>query len=138
LIDATQQHQPTARMQLTASISLLALLSLTTATTTMKLRRNGPNTECGTCSPTAGENFCDVSTSCIDTGSNNYCACRAGYKAVAGSGDPSVQFRLTGADFENRVFVPTGVACDVLCNDPYAGPGADGLCSEVYLTTCMP
>jgi hypothetical protein len=124
-------------MQLTSTLPLLALLSLTTATTTLKLR-NSPNTSCGTCNPTSGLNLCDVSTSCISTGSTNYCACRAGYKAVAGQGDPSVQFRLTGADFENRVFVPTGVTCDVLCDDPFAGPGPEGLCSEVILTTCMP
>lgn len=123
-------------MQLTNTLPLLALLSLSTAST-LKLR-NTPDAECGTCSPTAGENMCDVSTSCIFTGSNDYCACRAGYEAVAGQGDPSVQFRLTGADFENRVFVPTGVSCDVLCDDPFAGPGPNGLCSEVILTTCAP
>ncbi|ETN38872.1 uncharacterized protein HMPREF1541_06913 [Cyphellophora europaea CBS 101466] len=123
-------------MHTTLAIPFIALLSLTNAVS-LKLR-NAPDAQCGTCNPTAGQNLCDVSTSCIATGMSNYCACRAGYKAVAGQGDPSVQFRLTGADFENRVFVPTGVSCDVLCDDPYAGPGPNGLCSEVILTTCAP
>jgi len=118
-----------------AIISLLALSGLTAASPSLFERR----AVCATCKPIAGQNLCDPSTSCITTGSNSYCACRAGYKAANNVPlDPNIQFRLTGADFENRVFVPTGVACDTLCDNPYAGPGPEGLCSEVLLTTCLP
>jgi hypothetical protein len=52
---------------------------------------------------------------------------------MTGYADPDTQFRILGGDFINRVYVPTGTPCDVLCDDPFAGPGPDGLCSEVPL-----
>jgi hypothetical protein len=116
--------------------SLLVLTSVTTASRSF-FTRNEP-AQCPTCNPTAGLNYCDITTSCITTGANSYCACRAGFKATDTTNDPTVQFRLQGDAFENRVFVPTGTACDTLCDDPFAGPGPNGLCSEVILTTCLP
>ena len=117
------------------SIVYFTLIALASAASVPLFTRNNQAT-CATCNTLAGQDLCDTTTSCIDTGTKAYCACRAGYKAAKGNPGPSVQFRLNGADFENRVFVPTGVACDTLCNDPYAGPGPKGLCSEVMLTKC--
>ena len=117
------------------SIVYFNLLVLASAMSVPPLIRNTQGA-CATCNTTAGQDLCDTTTSCIDAGTKSYCACRAGYKPETGNPEPSVQFRLNGADFENRVFVPTGIACDTLCNDPYAGPGPKGLCSEVVLTKC--
>ena len=85
--------------------------------------------ECGTCDPTAGQNGCDISTSCINTGSLFHCACRAGYKASKNNADVSQQFRLQMPNFEFLVFVPEYTPCDTLCDNPYGY--SPELCSEV-------
>jgi hypothetical protein len=89
---------------------------------------------CGTCNPISGLNGCDITTSCINTGSKFHCACRAGYKAGNGN-----DFRLRMPNYEFLVFVPTGQTCNALCNNPY-GYSPD-LCKEVPLkdtATCPP
>lgn len=82
---------------------------------------NGGYGSCQQCNPTSGLNKCDITTSCIVFPTSNfwvkpsYCACRHGYKADY----PWVsQFRTTWPGQEGRVFVPTGVSCNTLCNDP--------------------
>lgn len=86
---------------------------------------SNPST-CGTCNPISGLNYCDITTSCINTGANYHCACRAGYKAGNGN-----DFRLRMPNYEFLVFVPTGQSCNALCNNPY-GYGPE-LCREVPL-----
>ncbi|PYI05840.1 hypothetical protein BO78DRAFT_397693 [Aspergillus sclerotiicarbonarius CBS 121057] len=102
------------------------LLLLSTAATANPT----PNT-CGTCNPISGENYCDVTTSCINTGSRFHCACRAGYKASPDNYDITKQFRLNVPGYQFLVFTPEYTQCDTLCDDPY-GASAD-LCSEVKL-----
>ncbi|PGH11476.1 hypothetical protein AJ79_04851 [Helicocarpus griseus UAMH5409] len=89
---------------------------------------------CGTCNPIAGKNYCDVTTSCINTGKHFHCACRAGYKATKYDDDKGKQFRLHFKNYEFLVFTPEHTKCDVLCDDPYAP--ADKLCHEVKLADC--
>ena len=118
-------------------LALLAFSALSTAKPSLFNRDVPP--QCATCNPTSGLNQCDITTSCITTGQNDYCACRAGFKAVTSyTDDLNIQFRLNGGDFANRVYVPPNTPCDVLCDDPFAGPGPNGLCSEVPLAyTCV-
>lgn len=87
--------------------------------------------KCGTCNPISGQNSCDITTSCINTGSTFHCACRAGYKASPNNFDIKQQFRLPMPNYEFLVFVPERTACDMLCDDPFAPPSE--LCSEVHL-----
>ncbi len=84
---------------------------------------------CGTCDPTSGKNKCHITTSCISTGAEHHCACRAGYKADADSGDITKHFRLPWANFEHLVFVPENTPCDTLCT---RGSLPD-LCTDVEL-----
>jgi hypothetical protein len=103
--------------------------------------------QCPTCNPTSGQNLCHPTTSCVfnwaHPGSGhqnpalipNYCACRAGYRAIGDPHDSSVQFRLPWYTQEGRVFVKPGVACDTLCDHWYLGPQG---CEEVLLQPqCM-
>ncbi|OJJ46639.1 hypothetical protein ASPZODRAFT_142443 [Penicilliopsis zonata CBS 506.65] len=84
---------------------------------------------CGTCNPVSGENTCDITTSCINTGTRFHCACRAGYKASADNDDITQQFRLSVSNYEFLVFTPESTVCDTLC-DNSQGAGPD-LCAEV-------
>ena len=92
-------------------------------------RHPPPPPKCGTCNPVSGENHCDITTSCINTGSRFHCACRAGYKASQHNNDVTKQFRLNMKDYEFLVFTPESTSCNTLCDNPY-GFGPD-LCSEV-------
>lgn len=96
-----------------------------------------PVPQCGTCNPTAGLNKCDITTSCITTGTgtNHYCACRAGFKATTAT-DPSKQFRLSMPGQEYRVFVPENTPCNELCDYPHGYSPL--LCSEVALQNTCP
>jgi hypothetical protein len=73
-------------------------------------------------------NFCDITTSCINTPKNDYCACRAGYRADGLLPTDPKQFRLAFPGQEYRVFVAPGVVCNTLCNNPFPGPIS---CQEV-------
>lgn len=84
---------------------------------------------CQTCNPSPPLNFCDITTSCITTPTNNdYCACRAGYRADGLNPTDSKQFRLAFPGQEYRVFVAPGVSCNTLCTNPFPGPLS---CQEV-------
>ena len=107
----------------------LSILTLLTATTLALATPTPP--KCGTCNPLSGQNSCDVTTSCINTGSTFHCACRAGYKASQANNDVHQQFRLPMPNYQFLVFVPEKTVCDTLCDDPYSAP-AD-LCKEVHL-----
>ncbi|KAK4867654.1 hypothetical protein LT330_001164 [Penicillium expansum] len=87
--------------------------------------------QCGTCNPISGENWCDPSTSCINTGKSFHCACRAGYKASQYNNDLYHQFRLPMPNYGFLVFVPEDTACNMPCDDVYAAPS--DLCNEVRL-----
>ncbi|KAJ5113206.1 adhesin [Penicillium angulare] len=106
-------------MQLTALILLTAGLALA---------KPAPPT-CGTCNPVSGQNSCDITTSCINTGTSFHCACRAGYKASSHNNDIHEQFRLNMPDYKFLVFVPENTACDTLCDNPFGAPNT--ICQEV-------
>lgn len=114
----------------TASL-LLASTSLLAAALPQSLANRNSPPVCGTCNPVSGKNFCDITTSCINTGSTFHCACRAGYKASPNNNDITKQFRLPFKNYEFLVFVPQNTACNTLCNDWTLPPPA--LCSEVPL-----
>ena len=85
------------------------------------------NCPCQTCNPSS--NLCTITTSCINTPSgNDYCACRAGYRADGLAPTDPKQFRLAFLGQEYRVFVAPGVSCDTLCTNPFPGPQS---CVEV-------
>ena len=105
----------------------LATILLLTAG--LALAKPAPPPTCGTCNPVSGQNSCDITTSCINTGSTFHCACRAGYKASQQNNNIKSQFRLNMPNYEFLVFVPENTACDTLCNDPYSGVAT--LCNEV-------
>ncbi|KAK2750187.1 hypothetical protein FQN57_004683 [Myotisia sp. PD_48] len=90
-----------------------------------------PKEQCVTCNPLSGENHCDQTTSCISTGTQFYCACRAGYKASENESDSDKQFRLPFKNYEFLVFVPPYQECNTLCDDYTLPPPK--LCSEVQL-----
>ena len=116
------------------SIRAIASLLLLTASTSL-LATALPNPGhpeypvCGTCNPISGQNHCDITTSCIDTGGEFHCACRAGYKASKDNKDVSEQFRLNFPHYEFLVFTPENTVCNTLCKNHY-GAGPD-LCAEV-------
>ncbi|KAH8769460.1 hypothetical protein F5882DRAFT_508283 [Hyaloscypha sp. PMI_1271] len=84
---------------------------------------------CQTCNPNPFFNKCTITTSCINTPSgNDYCACRAGYRADGLAPTNPKQFRLAFPGQEYRVFVAPGVSCDTLCTSPFPGPQS---CQEV-------
>jgi len=110
-----------------------ALLGLTSALPQSSVARRDV---CGTCNPISGQNFCDITTSCISTGTEFHCACRAGYKASEDNGNVSEQFRLEMPNYEFLVFVPEYTSCNTLCDN------TDGfnpqLCAEVPIEpTCQ-
>lgn len=107
--------------------SVLTIL-LTAATLALA---NPTPPKCGTCNPLSGQNSCDITTSCINTGTTFHCACRAGYKASKNNWNIHQQFRLPMPNYEFLVFVPENTVCDTLCDDPYAA--ASDLCKEVHL-----
>ncbi|KAL4944774.1 hypothetical protein BDV06DRAFT_219957 [Aspergillus oleicola] len=111
-------------MKTTALTSLL-LLSLTTLVNS----KPTPPPKCGTCNPLSGQNSCDITTSCINTGSRFHCACRAGYKASKRNQDITKQFRLQMPDYEFLVFTPESTECNTLCDNPYGY--SNELCAEV-------
>jgi hypothetical protein len=90
---------------------------------------------CTRCSPHPGQNKCHITTSCSVAGPDlgTMCACRPGYKAVAGRSD--VQWRVDWSvpGHEHRVYVTPGQECGVLCDEWYLG--ADG-CKEVAVKAC--
>ena len=108
------------------AVLLLALLSLLVTANTI------PPT-CKTCNPISGQNHCDVTTSCINTGTRFHCACRAGYKASTDNDDITKQFRLPMKNYEFLVFTPESTECNTLCNEWFLPP--PHLCSEVPLRT---
>ncbi|KXG54077.1 EGF-like calcium-binding [Penicillium griseofulvum] len=105
--------------------TVIATVSLVAADST------GSPPKCGTCSPISGENKCDPSTSCINTGTSFHCACRAGFKASKYNNDLYHQFRLPMPNYEFLVFVPENTPCNTQCADPWAAPS--DLCKEVEL-----
>lgn len=105
------------------------ILTLVVATATLAAANPTPKPPCGTCNPVSGENRCDITTSCINTGTSYHCACRAGYKASQANGDVTKQFRLAMPNYEFLVFVPENTSCNTLCNDLTAPPGS--LCNEI-------
>ncbi|KAJ9195648.1 hypothetical protein DTO164E3_6724 [Paecilomyces variotii] len=111
-----------------APLGMLASLSLLAAAA-IAAPRAPLQPYCGTCNPLSGQNSCDVTTSCINTGSLFHCACRAGYKASTDNDDYSKQFRLNVPNYQYLVFTPENTACDTLCDNPY-GASAE-LCAEV-------
>ncbi|RAL03405.1 putative adhesin [Aspergillus ibericus CBS 121593] len=121
----------------TTTLFPLLLLLSTTTTATPTPSNPTPSTStpststCGTCNPLSGENHCDITTSCINTGTRFHCACRAGYKASPNNWDNTKQFRLNVPGYQFLVFTPEYTQCDTLCDNPY-GASAQ-LCSEVRL-----
>jgi hypothetical protein len=113
----------------------LSTLALIVGTASLVAANRRPP-HCGTCNPVSGENHCDVTTSCINTGTAFHCACRAGYKASEDNNDVTKQFRLPMPHYEFLVFVPENTACNTLCNDPFSLPS--GLCDEVTLYNQCP
>jgi hypothetical protein len=114
-------------------ISTLALIISTASLVAANVK---PPPPCGTCNPVSGKNRCDVTTSCINTGTSFHCACRAGYKASQNNNDVSRQFRLPMPNYEFLVFVPENTACNTLCNNPFGMPSE--LCNEVKLYNQCP
>jgi cysteine-rich repeat protein len=84
---------------------------------------------CDTCNPNPFYNLCTITTSCINTPSgNDYCACRAGYRADGLDPTDPRQFRLNFPGQDYRVFVAPGIDCNTLCTTPFPGPES---CQEV-------
>ncbi|KNG85891.1 putative adhesin [Aspergillus nomiae NRRL 13137] len=108
--------------------TLSILTSLLLATSSLVLA-NPTRPVCGTCNPLSGQNNCDITTSCINTGTRFHCACRAGYKASTNNNDITKQFRLNIPNYQFLVFTPESTSCNTLCDNPFgAGPN---LCAEV-------
>ncbi|KAH6720852.1 hypothetical protein BKA61DRAFT_471211 [Leptodontidium sp. MPI-SDFR-AT-0119] len=97
--------------------------------------KHKPTTACATCNPNPFLNKCTITTSCINTPTgNDYCACRAGYRADGLDATDARQFRLAFPGQEYRVFVAPGVECNTLCTTPFPGPDS---CKEVPVqVTC--
>lgn len=107
----------------------LLITTLLAASTAVAVPAHSPPPTCGTCNPLSGQNHCDITTSCINTGTRFHCACRAGYKASPHNKDITKQFRLKMPNYEFLVFTPESTSCNTLCDNPY-GFGPD-LCKEV-------
>ncbi|KAL2144765.1 hypothetical protein VTI28DRAFT_8611 [Corynascus sepedonium] len=89
----------------------------------------GDGSHCETCNPNPFFNKCTITTSCIVAPhKQNYCACRAGYRANGLLPTDQRQFRLKFPGQEYRVFVAPGIECDTLCTNPHPGPES---CQEV-------
>ncbi|KAL2872434.1 putative adhesin [Aspergillus lucknowensis] len=111
--------------------TLTLITTLLFASASLVTANPHPPPKCGTCNPISGENGCDITTSCINTGTRFHCACRAGYKASKRNHDITKQFRLAKPGYEFLVFTPEYTECNTLCDNPY-GAGPD-LCAEVPL-----
>ncbi|KAF9885663.1 hypothetical protein FE257_012645 [Aspergillus nanangensis] len=85
---------------------------------------------CGTCNPISGQNSCDITTSCINTGTRFHCACRAGYKASRQNNNVQKQFRLNMPNYGFLVFTPENTECNTLC-DNWNSAAPQDLCKEV-------
>ncbi|THC98440.1 hypothetical protein EYZ11_002099 [Aspergillus tanneri] len=83
------------------SISIVASLL---ASSSLVLSNTIPAPTCGTCNPLSGQNNCDITTSCINTGTRFHCACRAGYKASEDNNDITKQYRLNVPNYRFLVF----------------------------------
>lgn len=110
------------------SLSILLAAALSTTALAAPALENRANI-CGTCNPLSGENQCDITTSCINTGTRFHCACRAGYKASRRNLDVTQQFRLNVPDYSFLVFTPENTVCDTLCRNHNGF--SDELCAEV-------
>ncbi|OOF96526.1 hypothetical protein ASPCADRAFT_206702, partial [Aspergillus carbonarius ITEM 5010] len=95
----------------TTTTSFLPLLSFSLLLLTTPATANPTPATCGTCNPLSGENYCDVTTSCINTGTRFHCACRAGYKASLNNYDITKQFRLNVPGYQFLVFTPEYTQC---------------------------
>lgn len=113
--------------------SLLLLASHLVGASPVANSNPPPAPVCGICNPLSGQNSCDPTTSCINTGKSFHCACRAGYKASKNNGNVTQQFRLQVPNYEFLVFTPENTVCDTLCDHPYDGTAT--LCSEVPIYT---
>jgi hypothetical protein len=113
------------------SLKAITALLLLTLSSFLVTATPPPPPTCGTCNPVSGENHCDVTTSCINTGTRFHCACRAGYKASTNNNDITKQFRLPMKNYEFLVFTPESTECNTLCNEWFLPPPK--LCSEVPL-----
>ncbi|KAI8922393.1 hypothetical protein DFJ77DRAFT_22730 [Powellomyces hirtus] len=87
------------------------------------------STACPECIPAAGQNTCDVTTSCIPAPAGpalgkSFCGCRAGFKSSAPDDDLTSHWRLPGP---NRVYVAAGASCNTPCSISAAGE----YCAEV-------
>ncbi|RAL11660.1 putative adhesin [Aspergillus homomorphus CBS 101889] len=121
----------------TSSILILATSSLALLATAGPTGTNPPTAPtCGTCNPLSGQNNCDVTTSCINTGTRFHCACRAGYKASKNNNDITKQFRLNMPNFHFLVFTPEFTKCDTLCDNPFGA--SPQLCAEVPIQNACP
>ncbi|KAL4888951.1 hypothetical protein BDV59DRAFT_187595 [Aspergillus ambiguus] len=109
--------------------STFAVITSLLLATSSAVLANPVQPVCGTCNPLSGENNCDITTSCINTGSRFHCACRAGYKASQNNKDWSKQFRLNVPGYQFLVFTPENTVCDTLCDNPYGA--SPQLCAEV-------
>ncbi|OJK03680.1 hypothetical protein ASPACDRAFT_39299 [Aspergillus aculeatus ATCC 16872] len=118
----------------TPTLLLLATALLASASPTGTLPPAAPI--CGTCNPLSGQNNCDVTTSCINTGTRFHCACRAGYKASPANTDVTKQFRLPFPNYQFLVFVPEFTQCNTLCDNPYGA--SPQLCAEVPVQSSCP
>jgi len=97
-------------------------------------KKKPPTCPCETCNPNPFFNKCTITTSCITTTSgNDFCACRAGYRANGLSPTDPKQWRLKFPGQEYRVFTAPGVDCDTLCTNPFPGPDS---CQEVPVRDC--
>jgi hypothetical protein len=113
-------------MQYLKSLTTILLLTLFSLLVTATVAPT-----CGTCNPVSGQNHCDPTTSCINTGTRFHCACRAGYKASTNNKDITKQFRLPMKNYEFLVFTPEFTQCNTLCNEWFLPP--PNLCNEVPL-----
>ncbi|CAI7566288.1 unnamed protein product [Penicillium glandicola] len=120
-----------ARNRKASSNMHFSIITLIIATASLVAANPTSSPQCGTCNPVSGENKCDPSTSCINTGTSFHCACRAGFKASQHNDDLNTQFRLPMPNYEFLVFVPENTVCNTQCNDLYAAPS--DLCQEVKL-----
>lgn len=126
----------TNALLLTAVSALIALSTANPLQVRSASPAGGPQNPptCGVCNPISGLNRCDVSTSCINTGSSFHCACRAGFKATTDPANTWDQFRIKLPSYESLVFVSEKVACNTPCDDPTAAPSY--LCQEVKVQEC--
>ncbi|KAL5365112.1 hypothetical protein BJX96DRAFT_158548 [Aspergillus floccosus] len=115
--------------------TLAVIASLLVATSSVALASPAAP-YCGTCNPLSGQNNCDITTSCINTGSRFHCACRAGYKASKDNTNVNKQFRLNVPGYQFLVFTPENTVCDTLCDNPYGA--SPQLCAEVPIQKTCP